>query len=108
MPFDAKDFAVTSPELAIVERMMEVLKKPEDWCQGKIALQRAGGVARCLIGALGVAAYREPGNTAHAVENVMLRVVGRFTIADFNDSPTTTFGDIRRVLEATRAVFATA
>jgi len=117
MPFDAATGlqASTSPELAIVDGMMALLQAPEDWCQGTGSRRRPdGGVAYCLIWAWDEAAKRLPCDVARFTTLGKLydqcggppgTALGGW-VMDFNDRPTTTFADIRRVLEAVRDDFA--
>lgn len=111
MPFDTAGFVtpVTSPELAICEGMLEVLKTPEDWCKGVVMIRRPNGrVAYCLVGASLAAARRlgHPYGEVIRAWGAIHRVIGHGQVTAFNDAPTTTFADVRRVLETVRDGFA--
>jgi hypothetical protein len=58
----------------------------------------AGDMAYCVAGAINRCYPCEGGSNA-AARRAVLRLLGTFTISEWNDHPDTTFADIRRVIE---------
>lgn len=99
MPFDSKDF-VAAPvrhpeEIAILDKMAELLATPERWLKGALAC----GDRVCLAGAgrkvLTGSPWKSPERTSVSlgVSNALRYAAGGF-IGSFNDDPHTTHADI--------------
>ena len=113
MPFDNTTF-VAVDEIAIVDRMMELLAEPEGWCKGQLSVTRpSGGQSYCLLGALNVVSS---GNvmaiphdkTSRATLAAMDREsggIGRYAFVAFNNAPAATHADILMFLDAVRSSF---
>lgn len=91
-------------EMAICDRMLELLATPERWCKRTYKTKNS----YCLLGALdhSVGSYY---TTGRYVENQLRRFStwdGVFiSIADFNDSRKTKHADILALIRRTRASF---
>jgi hypothetical protein len=111
MPFDATPVVqpVHTEELAIVDKMIALLKDPKRWCKRHYT----NGHQYCLVGALGQVATGDPcclpADRPHsrAVDHV-LRVIDRMVpigVTLFNDLPDTDHSDVMALLTKVRAQF---
>lgn len=119
MPFDNTSF-VESPvkhaeEIAILDRMAEILATPERWCKGCKGYRDAAGnyTSFCLIGALHVAhlgvdalSEEDPWDgTTNEIFAALLRATGGVIPARYNDCLTTTHPDVLDLIARTKASF---
>lgn len=113
MPFDSKDF-VAAPvrhpeEIAILDKMAELLAAPERWCQGDFTSK--DGKSLCVIGAVHVAGEYKAGSLisvktpAYRAYVRLARELGRRSLPDFNDDPKTTHTDILALIARARSSF---
>lgn len=116
MPFDSTNFVETSPhveEIAILDKMAEILATPERWCKRHMFRKYACGqvISVCVVGALRFSVGGE-----EALENWVktpearsvwdrLNEVGGNEIAAINDASGTTHQDILDLIAKTRASF---
>lgn len=95
--------------LAILEKVDgEILTDESKWCK----MKGFSGDACCLVNAIDKAAFADVGgrtraqhatfhNDAHrAAEDAVRALTPHRAIVAFNDAPTTTFADVKRVLAA--------
>jgi hypothetical protein len=101
MPLDQRGYA--TPELQIIDKVIERLSDPANWC--KKALVK--GNAACLAGTAYVVAgsYSHcDGDPRRVVVSVIKACTSCDSIIDFNDAPSTTHADVMAVLHRARAL----
>jgi len=99
MPFDATKPSSNSAEIAVIDKMLELLATPDKWMQG--ALEHRGSY--CLVGALWEA--ETTGLLKHHILRRMSCIANQWgysTVPAFNDSMWRTHTDIIEFLHAVR------
>lgn len=105
MPFDSKDFvaAPVCAEIALLDKMSEILAVPERWCKG--AAVSPDGSAFCIVGAASNAhthiAWCPPYPLINLVLYALNQEVG-YPVSMFNDAPATTHADVVALLSRVR------
>lgn len=98
MPRDTQqllDAPAVSEEAAIVRRMMELLKEPENWCQG--ALEDDGRM--CVLGAVhNVSVERHVSGLPLEVLRSLTQECGRGGVDAWNDAPGRTHAEVLAML----------
>lgn len=105
------DAPVRHPEeIAILDKMAELLATPERWCQGVSSEHRYGGWAHCVLGALRFVDDKYVWGldvlslTGLAVSS-RLRIGTQIPIDSWNDAPERTHADILALIAGARRSF---
>ena len=115
MPFDSAGFAETkvahSAEIAVLDKMAEILASPKHWCKGDFRQEKRtwDGVkyrSYCLIGALSRAfdVVLPQGSQDDAVY-ALRQAADNMYLSEYNDAPATTHADVLALIAKARASF---
>lgn len=103
MPFDSLPTEHPhADELAILDRMAELLATPDRWCQGSLATTD-GRI--CLAGAVWAVRHKSSHGVCNQVIVRLTQVSGPRYLTEFNDARERTHADILDLIARTRRTF---